>query len=200
VKARDRKDPAGRRRWSDERIETNGLSFAPHDSSLPIAATERATMETNRYCVNNCYVSGIMQAGLNRSPDQAKAEYIPDNHCSRQRNFRNGSSCRPAWAGATSPGSMDHQRVTNVFVTQWAYSEFAKSGSGRTDRIVVEERVTEDKRVRSKKFVMCSKTINGIRRGSGTTKPVSGKWALQSDTRRNSAEGQIPKQCVRQCS
>ena len=66
--------------------------------------------------------------------------------CSAPKNFREWIYLSSGLGMNYSPGSSDHVMFTNVFVPQWAYAEFLKSGKWPDKTMfVVEERCSETK-------------------------------------------------------
>src|SRR5258707_444814 len=77
-------------------------------------------------CLTIVMCLGFMQAAAPES-GSGKPEYTSDNHLLPPKNFREWIFLSSGLGMSYSPGSMDHQMFTNVFVPQWAYSEFVKS-------------------------------------------------------------------------
>jgi Cytochrome P460 len=78
--------------------------------------------------------------------DSAKPQYTKDNQLLRPENYREWIYLSSGLGMNYSPTPGDHQMFTNVFVPQWAYADFLKSGKwpDRTT-FVVEERMEETK-------------------------------------------------------
>ena len=100
---------------------------------------------TSAVVPNNCYVyriyagcsSGVRfgQAGVHQRQSVAPSEELPRMDLPV---FRPGHEL--------NAGSADHVMFTNVFVPQWAYAKFMKSGKWPDKTVfVVEERVAETK-------------------------------------------------------
>jgi len=88
---------------------------------------------------------GFLQAAAPES-DSGRPEYTSDNHLLPPKNFREWIFLSSGLGMSYTPGSGDHQMFTNVFVPQWAYSEFLKSGKWPDKTMfVVEERGSETK-------------------------------------------------------
>jgi Cytochrome P460 len=77
---------------------------------------------------------------------EATPKYTANNELLRPDNYREWIFLSSGLGMSYSPGSSDHMMFTNVFVPQWAYQEFLKSGKW-PDRtmFVVEERASETK-------------------------------------------------------
>src|ERR1700680_4680258 len=87
----------------------------------------------------------FMQAAAAES-GSGKPEYTSDNQLLPPKNFREWIFLSSGLGMSYSPGSADHQMFTNVFVPQWAYSEFVNSGKWPDKTVfVVEERGSETK-------------------------------------------------------
>ena len=87
---------------------------------------------------------GFIQAAP--ESDSGKPVYTSDNHLLPPKNFREWIFLSSGLGMSYTPGSADHQMFTNVFVPQWVYSEFVKSGKWPDKTIfVVEERGSETK-------------------------------------------------------
>ena len=96
-------------------------------------------------CLTIVVCLGFMQA-VAPQPGSGKPEYTSDNQLLPPKNFREWIFLSSGLGMSYSPGSMDHQMFTNVFVPQWAYSEFVKSGKWPNQTVfVVEERGSETK-------------------------------------------------------
>jgi hypothetical protein len=96
-------------------------------------------------CLTIVICLGFLQAAAPES-DSGKPEYTSDNHLLPPKNFREWIFLSSGLGMSYTPGSADHQMFTNVFVPQWAYSEFAKSGKWPDKTMfVVEERGSETK-------------------------------------------------------
>jgi hypothetical protein len=88
---------------------------------------------------------GLLQAAAPES-DSGKPEYTSDNQLLPPKNFREWIFLSSGLGMSYSAGSMDHVMFTNVFVPQWAYSKFIKSGKWPDKTVfVVEERGSETK-------------------------------------------------------
>ena len=88
---------------------------------------------------------GVLQAAAPKS-DSVKPEYTSDNQLLSPKNFREWIFLSSGLGMSYNAGSSDHVMFTNVFVPQWAYSEFIKSGKWPDKTVfVVEERGSETK-------------------------------------------------------
>jgi len=95
-------------------------------------------------CLTIVVCLGILRAAAPES-DSGRPEYTSDNLLS-PKNFREWIFLSAGLGMSYTPGSGDHQMFTNVFVPQWAYSEFLKSGKWPDKTMfVVEERGSETK-------------------------------------------------------
>ena len=75
-----------------------------------------------------------------------KPQYTSDNHLLRPDNYRDWTYLSSGLGMNYSPVSSGHIMFTNVFVPQWAYAEFLKSGKWPDKTMfVVEERGSETK-------------------------------------------------------
>ena len=75
-----------------------------------------------------------------------KPKYTNDNQLLRPENYREWIYLSSGLGMNYSPVSSDHVMFTNVFVPQWAYAEFNKSGKWPDKTVfVVEERGSETK-------------------------------------------------------
>jgi len=73
-----------------------------------------------------------------------KPQYTSDKQLLRPENYREWIYLSSGLGMNYSPVSSDHKMFTNVFVPQWAYSEFVKSGKWPDKTVfVVEERGSE---------------------------------------------------------
>jgi hypothetical protein len=87
----------------------------------------------------------LLQAAAPES-GSGKPQYTSDNHLLRPENYREWIYLSSGLGMNYSPGSSDHVMFTNVFVPQWAYAEFVKSGRWPDKAMfVVEERGSETK-------------------------------------------------------
>lgn len=88
---------------------------------------------------------GLLQAAGPES-DSDKPQYTKDNHLRRPENYREWIYLSSGLGMNYSPAPTDHKMFTNVFVPQWAYAEFLKSGKWPDKTtFVVEERGSESK-------------------------------------------------------
>jgi len=71
---------------------------------------------------------GALQAAPDS--DSGKPQYTSDNKLLAPKNFRQWIFLSSGLGMSYSPQGADHLMFTNVFVPQWAYSEFLKSGKG----------------------------------------------------------------------
>ncbi len=96
-------------------------------------------------CLTIVMCLGFLQAAAPEA-GSGKPQYTSDNHLLRPENYREWMYLSSGMGMNYSPVSSDHIMFTNVFVPQWAYSEFLKSGKwpDRTT-FVVEERMSETK-------------------------------------------------------
>ena len=75
-----------------------------------------------------------------------KPQYSADNHLLRPENYRDWTYLSSGLGMNYNPTASDHIMFTNVFVPQWAYTEFVKSGKWPDKTtFVVEERMSESK-------------------------------------------------------
>jgi cytochrome P460 len=73
-------------------------------------------------------------------------QYTSDNHLLAPSHYRQWMFLSAGLGMSYSPQPTDHQMFTNVFVPQWAYQEFEKSGKWPDKTMfVVEERASETK-------------------------------------------------------
>jgi len=73
-------------------------------------------------------------------------QYTADRHLLRPENYREWIYLSSGLDMNYSPRAADHSMFTNVFVPQWAYAEFIKSGKWPDKTtFVVEERDSESK-------------------------------------------------------
>jgi Cytochrome P460 len=78
--------------------------------------------------------------------NDSKPQYTKDNQLLRPENYREWIYLSSGLGMNYSPGSSDHIMFTNVFVPQWAYAEFLKSGKWPDKTVfIVEERGSETK-------------------------------------------------------
>ena len=88
---------------------------------------------------------GFTQAAVPES-DSGKPQYTKDNQLLPPGNFREWIFLSSGLGMSYNPGTMDHVMFTNVFVPQWAYSQFLTSGKWPDKTMfVVEERFAETK-------------------------------------------------------
>lgn len=74
--------------------------------------------------------------------DSDKPQYTKDNQLLRPENYRQWIYLSSGLGMNYSPNPSDHQMFTNVFVPQWAYADFRKSGRWPDQTtFVVEERM-----------------------------------------------------------
>ena len=74
-------------------------------------------------------------------------EYTKDNQLLRPENYREWIYLSSGLGMSYSPAPGSHEMFTNVFVPQWAYQEFLKSGKWPDKTMfVVEERGAADTR------------------------------------------------------
>jgi hypothetical protein len=79
-------------------------------------------------------------------PEANRPQYTSDNHLLPPGNFREWIFLSSGLGMSYTAGSGDHQMFTNVFVPQWAYAEFMKSGKWPDKTMfVVEERGSQTK-------------------------------------------------------
>ena len=96
-------------------------------------------------CLTIVMCLAVLQAAAPES-DSGKPEYTSDNQLLPPRNFREWIFLSSGLGMSYSAGSSDHVMFTNVFVPQWAYAEFIKSGKWPDKTVfVVEERGSETK-------------------------------------------------------
>jgi hypothetical protein len=80
------------------------------------------------------------------APDSAKPQFTSDNQLLKPENYREWIYLSSGLGMNYSPQAGGHDMFTNVFVPQWAYQEFLKSGAWPDQTIfVVEERGAESK-------------------------------------------------------
>lgn len=96
-------------------------------------------------CLTFVMCLGFMEAaGPDAEP--GKPEYTTDNRLRLPKKFREWIFLSSGLGMSYSPGGMDHQMFTNVFVPQWAYAKFVQSGKWPDKTVfVVEERYSETK-------------------------------------------------------
>ena len=88
---------------------------------------------------------GVLQAAAPDSPS-GMPQYSGDNHLLRPENYREWIYLSSGLNMNYSPMAGDHDMFTNVFVPQWAYQAFLKSGKWPDKTVfVVEERGAESK-------------------------------------------------------
>ncbi len=88
---------------------------------------------------------GVLQAAAPDSPS-GTPQYSGDNHLLRPENYREWIYLSSGMNMNYGPAASDHDMFTNVFVPQWAYQAFLKSGKWPDKTIfVVEERGAESK-------------------------------------------------------
>lgn len=95
-----------------------------------------------------CFTIVICFVVLGAGPDSHDPvpRYTVDNKLLRPENFREWIFLSSGLGMSYSPGSSDHMMFTNVFVPQWAYQEFMKSGKWPDKTtFVVEERDSQTK-------------------------------------------------------
>src|SRR5713226_4646868 len=93
-------------------------------------------------------IVGCLGLWLAAAPEagSGKPQYAADRQLLRPQNYREWIYLSSGLGMNYSPVSSDHQMFTNVFVPQWAYSEFVKSGKWPDKTVfVVEERGSETK-------------------------------------------------------
>jgi hypothetical protein len=91
-------------------------------------------------------IVGCLGLWLAAAPEAGpgKPQYTGDHQLLRPQNYREWIYLSSGVGMNYSPVSSDHQMFTNVFVPQWAYSEFVKSGKWPDKTVfVVEERGSE---------------------------------------------------------
>ena len=115
----------------------------------------------------------VMCLGLTApESDSDKPEYTRDNQLLPPKNFREWIFLSSGLGMSYSAGSMDHVMFTNVFVPQWAYSKFIKSGKWPDKTVfVVEERGSETKGSINK-VGHFQTDLMGVRRGSERRNPL----------------------------
>jgi hypothetical protein len=88
---------------------------------------------------------GMLEAAAPEA-GSGKPQYTNDNQLLRPENYREWIYLSSGLGMNYSPVSSDHVMFTNVFVPQWAYAEFNKSGKWPDKTVfVVEERGSETK-------------------------------------------------------
>jgi hypothetical protein len=88
---------------------------------------------------------GLLQAAAPEA-GSGKPQYTSDNHLLRPEDYREWIYLSSGLGMNYNPVSSDHVMFTNVFVPQWAYSEFVKNGKWPDKTVfVVEERGSETK-------------------------------------------------------
>jgi Cytochrome P460 len=96
-------------------------------------------------CTTIVMCLGSLIAAAPDSPSD-QPQYIGDNHLLPPANYREWIFLSSGLGMSYSAQGMDHQMFTNVFVPQWAYREFVKSGKWPDKTMfVVEERGSETK-------------------------------------------------------
>src|SRR2546425_3255028 len=99
----------------------------------------------SRWCITAICSLGLLGAA---TPDSTSPvpQYTNDNQLLRPENYREWIYLSSGLGMNYSPVSSDHVMFTNVFVPQWAYAEFNKSGKWPDKTVfVVEERGSETK-------------------------------------------------------
>jgi hypothetical protein len=80
------------------------------------------------------------------APDSAKPQFASDNQLLKPENYREWIYLSSGLGMNYNPQAGGHDMFTNVFVPQWAYQEFLKSGAWPDQTIfVVEERGAESR-------------------------------------------------------
>ena len=102
-------------------------------------------------CLTIVVCLGIVRAAAPES-DSGRPEYTSDNHLLPPKNFREWIFLSAGLGMSYTPGSGDHQMFTNVFVPQWAYSEFLKSGKWPDKTMFVVESAVRKRKARSTKW------------------------------------------------
>ena len=88
----------------------------------------------------------LLWAAAPGEPAADKPQFTADNQLVRPANYREWIFLSSGLGMSYSAQGSDHQMFTNVFVPQWAYAEFLKSGKWPDKTIfVVEERGSESK-------------------------------------------------------
>jgi len=88
----------------------------------------------------------FLQAAAPDSPGADKPQFTSDNQLLRPANYREWIFLSAGLGMSYTSQMGEHQMFTNVFVPQWAYAEFLKSGKWPDKTtFVVEERGAESK-------------------------------------------------------
>jgi opacity protein-like surface antigen len=97
-------------------------------------------------CATIVVCLGLLQAAAPDGPSSDKPQFTRDNQLLRPANYREWIFLSAGLGMSYSSQGADHQMFTNVFVPQWAYAEFLKSGKWPDKTtFVVEERGSESK-------------------------------------------------------
>ena len=96
-------------------------------------------------CLTIVICLGLLEAATPET-GSGKPQYTGDNHLLWPENYRKWIYLSSGLGMNYIPQGADHPMFTNVFVPQWAYSEFLKNGKWPDKTIfVVEERGSESK-------------------------------------------------------
>src|ERR1700680_3471295 len=96
-------------------------------------------------CLTIVMCLGLLEAAAPEA-GSGKPQYTGDNHLLRPENYREWIYLSSGLGMNYSPQAAGHPMFTNVFVPQWAYAEFIKSGKWPDKTtFVVEERDSETK-------------------------------------------------------
>ena len=89
---------------------------------------------------------GFVRAGRTDDASPAMPQYSADNKLLRPDGYREWIYLSSGLGMNYSPSPGDHEMFTNVFVPQWAYQSFLKSGKWPDKTMfIVEERVSQSK-------------------------------------------------------
>jgi Cytochrome P460 len=97
-------------------------------------------------CATIVLCLGVLGAAAPDESTSDKPQFTADNQLRRPANYRQWIFLSAGLGMSYSAQMGDHQMFTNVFVPQWAYAEFLKSGKWPDKTtFVVEERGSETK-------------------------------------------------------
>ncbi len=97
-------------------------------------------------CATTVLCLGVLWAAAPDESTSDKPQFTADNQLRRPANYREWIFLSAGLGMSYSAQMGDHQMFTNVFVPQWAYAEFLKSGKWPDKTtFVVEERGSETK-------------------------------------------------------
>ena len=127
----------------------------------------------------SCIMLGlvVVRAAAPESPSGVP-QYTTDNHLLKPEDYRDWVFLSSGMNMNYSPQAGDHDMFTNVFVPQWAYQEFLKSGTWPDKSVfVVEERGAESKGSINKQGHYQSSDLMGLGVEVKDEKRFPDKWA-----------------------